>query len=170
MTTVSLDRLAQYTARGAAPPLRECLAALAAGRLWDVDSGGCGHDCIAVSDDAEDVIHETAALVDFIDPVGLGWSSQAVTALCGTLYDGMVQVEATPWTEPGILRVILRAPACDGDGPVPSQTGAMGVQHDWQAIHRAAQRLLSLDGTRSARTVYFVGDDTGERWCCEVSL
>jgi hypothetical protein len=167
MTTVSLDRLTAYAARGAAPPMRECLAALAAGRLWDVVTGNAGYDCIAVSDDAEDVIHETAALVDFIDPVGLGWSSSAITALHGTLYDGAVSVRAVPRTAAGRVRVTLVLPVCDGAGPVPWLTTPEGYQHDYETIHSDLARVLC---GLCARTISCVADDSGERWVYEVAL
>lgn len=146
MTTVDLARLAQYTARGAAPPLRECLAALAAGRLWDVDTRNAGHDCITISDDAEDAVHEVAALVGVTDHIMAGWSSRAITALRGTLCDGAVSVEVTPGAE-GSVHVVVRWPGGDDAAR--------------QRLHDGLTRML--DGL-AGYSIGAYGDDSGEAW------
>ena len=114
MSTVSLDRLAQYTARGAAPPIRECLVALAAGLLWRTLTGSVRSVCITDSDDAAHALWSAEAEGGV--PEGsasrYGWTATAITALHGTLYDGTVSVAVTPGAE-GSAHVVVRWPGGD---------------------------------------------------------
>lgn len=143
MTTVSL---AQYVARGAAPPMRECLAALAAGRLWEVDTRSAGHHYVTISDDAEDAVHEVAGHVGAHDHVMAGWSSQAITALRGTLCDGVAAVLVTQGAESSV-HVVVRWPG--------------GHHAARQSLHDELTQML--DGVE-AYSLGAEGEGEGEAW------
>ena len=77
---IDLSRLVRLAATGHAPDVATARAALAAGRLYDVDTQGAGADCALDADDADAALQE-AALHCGLFEVPAGWTATRLTAI-----------------------------------------------------------------------------------------
>ena len=79
-TTIDLSRLVYLANFGRAPDLATARAALAAGRLFDVDTQTGGEDCVVDADCAEDALIEIAAWGGLAE-VPESWTATRLTAI-----------------------------------------------------------------------------------------
>ena len=81
MATLDLNLLADRHRRGYAPSLEEARAAIAAGRLWSVDTERSGHDSYVIAADGDEAVGIVAdhAEVPVDWPEKRGWWVEQVT-------------------------------------------------------------------------------------------
>ena len=78
--TIDLSRLIDLATRGCAPDLATALDAIAAGRLYDVDTQNYGADCLVVDADADMALAEVAAHCG-LPEVPARWTATRLTAI-----------------------------------------------------------------------------------------
>jgi hypothetical protein len=86
MSTIDLSRINDLAESGYAPDIATARAALASGRLFDVDTQNAGEDCVLDAASAEEALAEIAYHCGLSD-VPTRWTATRLTAILDTLAD-----------------------------------------------------------------------------------